>query len=101
MLKIRQLRIKFPDFHFRVVWNTFFDQEWDSLICSIFVIVTYTLAMFILRENKFIFWAWFNLYGQFGLAIVLGYAGQAIAYKYLNTASDKLIQKADELKDKI
>lgn len=98
--KIAQLRKRFPEFKPRMVIYTFFGEEWDSLLVSCVVICVYLLFMFILKMNGQVFWSWFAMYGQFGLALVLGYAGQALAYKYLNTATERLMEKADELKNK-
>ena len=101
MQKIITLRKSFPTLSFGVVWSTFFNQEWDSLIVSVLVISVYELVIFIFNYNSFGFYQWFDDWGMYCLALVLGYGGQMLAYKYLNTAVDELNKKVDKMQDKL
>ena len=95
MLKVRQLRIKFPDLSPGKVWGTFLFQEWDSLIVSGLVIMTMVFIVH-LGGVKYLGIGedWATLITFVGM-IVIGYSGQRIAYKYLNTAEKVLSDKAN------
>lgn len=98
MQKVMSLRIKFKELGFAMIWKTFFEQEWDSLLVSVAVVCTYMLFLFICNLNKVVFTPWFDAWGMYVIALVLGYAGQRLAYKYLKTAEDVLEKKAELLK---
>lgn len=92
MQKIRQLRIKFPELAPNRVLKTFFGEEWDSLIVSFLVWLVYVLWIYISIRNNYKLPTWYDMYGIYGLALVLGYCGQRVAYRYLGTA-EKVLQK--------
>lgn len=99
MQKIRTLRLKFPEFVPKRILGTFFMEEWDSLIVSFICWIVFELAIYITIRNGVQIPAWFDNWGMYVLALVWGYAGQRIAYKYLGTAEEVLNKKADQLKD--
>lgn len=93
------LRKKFPQFGFREIFGSFFNQEWDSLIRSLLVLCTYELGLFIIGMTGIHMPVWWEKYlVVYVLALVLGYAGQRIAYKYLGTAADVLEKKSELIK---
>jgi len=92
---IKSLREKFPQFSAGEILKTFLGQEWDSLFCSLVILALYEIAVFIIHWNRIQVPAWFHQSGQYILAVILGYGGQRIAYKYLNTSIDVLEKKAD------
>ncbi len=98
---ISKLKKDFPMFNFRQVIGTFFSQNWDTLIGSATVLGIYELVIFILLYNGIVFPYWFDMFGMYALAGVLGYQGQRLFYKWLDTAVDALEKKADQLKDKV
>jgi len=98
MQKINKLRNKFPQLNFKTIWSTFFQEEWDSLMVSFVIIIAYNLFLYIAFFNQIKFLPWFDKWGMYALALVLGYGGQRIAYKYLTTVEEKLIKDADKLK---
>lgn len=100
MLKISGLRKNFPDFKFSVIWSTFFQQEWDSLMVSVLIIIANELILFIAIYNGIALPVWFDTWGMYVLALIEGYGGQALAYKWLNTAQKVLEDKADSVKGK-
>jgi hypothetical protein len=99
MQKIMELRAKFPELGFKVIFGTFFKQEWDSLLRSFLVYCTLELSLVIISmaQAKMPPW-WDKYFAPYILALVLGYAGQRLAYKYLSTAEGVLAEKSDELK---
>lgn len=97
MLKIMALRKCFPQLKFAEVWNTFFLQEWDSLLVSGLVLSVCIIALFIVHQNMVTLPAWLDDWGMYFIPIVLGYSGQRIAYKYLATAEGVLERKVENL----
>lgn len=97
MQVIQRLRRKFPDKGFREIFDTYFREEWDSLIRSGLVWATYELFLFVLDKSEAVMPLWWEKYfAAYALAVVLGYAGQRLAYKYLGTAEKVLSEKAEK-----
>lgn len=97
MQKIRILRDKFPQFNPNQVVKTFFGEEWDSLIISFLVWLVYEIWIYISMMHNLGLPMWYKLYAIYALALVLGYSGQRIAYKYLGTAERILEKRAEKL----
>lgn len=100
MLKISSLRKDFPTLSFKEVWNTFFQQNWDTLIASGVVLILYEVVLFIVAYNQVPYPWWFDNIGMYVLAAILGWQGQRLFYKYMDSATAALEKKADQLKDK-
>lgn len=96
---VKKLRTQFPEFNAGLIWKTFFAQEWDSLMCSGVLLLLYEVGLYITVWNHIHVAAWFVQWGQFAAALLGGYAGQRIAYKYLNTAVEELEKKADMIRN--
>jgi len=94
MVKIMGYKKQFPTLGFVTIWKTFFKEEWDSLIVSGLVMSVTELAVFIINYQQIDIPDWLQ-WGIFPIALVMGYQGQRIAYKFLNTASDALEKKAE------
>lgn len=104
--KIIQLDKAHPEKSIKEVRGLFFENEWSSLFVSIVIIVTHLFVHGMIDyyiperlstslEIPFTnFSVPFSLAGIL-LAIVLGYAGQRIAYKYLGKAEKYLSKKAE------
>ena len=102
MQKVRLLRNKFPDFAPMRIWKTFASEEWDSLGVSFLVWLVYELWIYISIKNVYVLPTWYQMYGIYALALILGYCGQRIAYRYLATAEKVLQKRADAIEnDKI
>lgn len=98
MQSVRRLRKRFPNLGMGDIFSTFFKEEWDSLFVSVLVLISYQMFIFIVRYNGIPMPAWWDKYlCAYWLALVLGYAGQRLAYKYLSTAEKVLEQKSDEI----
>ena len=97
---MEKLKGKYPEFRLRQVLDTYFKEEWNVLIRSGLVLCTYELALFILEKAEVKLPEWWDKYMiPYGLALVMGYAGHRIIYKYLGTTEQALSDKADKLKD--
>jgi hypothetical protein len=99
---IDKLRIKFPTLCINDILNTFFKEEWNTLFRSALVLCTYELFLFIIQtaEIKMPGW-WEKFLVPYGLALVLGYAGQRLIYKYLGTAESVLEKQVDDIKNQL
>jgi len=95
-----KLRKKFPQFGLKSIFATFFQQEWDSLIRSFLVWSTMMMWLFISRTTHLLLPAWYHKWGIYVLALLAGYAGQRLAYKYLSTAEEVLEKKVEILNNK-
>lgn len=95
MQKVRVLRLKFPQLAPIRIWKTFFGEEWDSLIVSFLVWLVYEIWIYLSIVNQFKLPAMYKMYGIWLLALVLGYCGQRVAYRYLGTAEKVLQKRAD------
>lgn len=91
---VMKLRKQFPQFGFGQIFSTFFNQEWDSLLRSLLVLLTLQMALVITHFANVALPQWLEGWGLYCISLVLGYAGQRIAYKYLGTAADVLEKKA-------
>lgn len=95
---IEKLRKKFPEFGLKEIVDTYFKEEWNTLIRSFLVLSTYELALFIIHMAQAKMPPWWDKYlVPYVLAIVLGYCGQRIIYKYLSTAEGVLERKAENI----
>lgn len=94
--KVMELDKKFPDDTLGDVFSMFWKTDRVTLIISFFILCLNLVAHYIIEvyapqireiEN----WV---LYG-FGLALLLGYAGQRLVYKYLGKAEEVLNKKVE------
>lgn len=94
---ISKLRKKFPELGVKTVWNTFINQEWDSLIVSALGIIVFETLLYSTHHSEFKMPNWLHDYGIYVLALVWGYAGQRLSYKFLQTGEAVLEKKAEQL----
>lgn len=96
MIKVTGYKKTFPALTITTIWGVFFKEEWDSLIVSGLVLGATQLSIFIINYNSIPIPNWLN-WGIYPIAIIMGYQGQRLAYKFLNTATDILEKKADDI----
>jgi hypothetical protein len=96
MQKIGTLGDKFPEKNPSEVWGIFFQEDWNTLIVSLLVLSLNITAHYIVTiySTVQVTVPYYDLY-SFGAALVLGYAGQRVIYKYLGTAEKLLNKKVD------
>lgn len=98
MSRISKLRKKFPELAAGDVFLTFFREDWDSLIVSGLVLLGLEVALYIIQvEQGIVLPAWLDTWGMYLFSFVMGYAGQRLVYKYLNTAEGVLERKVENL----
>lgn len=91
-----RVKRKFPQYKMREVFDTYLFEEWNTLLRSAAVLCTYELFLFILAMSEANMPVWWEKYlAVYALALILGYAGQRLAYKYLGTA-EKILEKNAE-----
>lgn len=96
--KMLELDRKFPEDKLSDVINLFLKEDRITLMISGIVLLFNLVAHYIvdtytdlpISVEYYPIWA-------FGIAFVLGYAGQRIIYKYLGKAEGLLMKKADKL----
>jgi hypothetical protein len=97
MQKIMKIGDSFPEKTRKEIFDTFFKEDWDTLCVSALVLVLDELTYFIIDRYTPDFRSSINYYVlyAFGLAFVLGYSGQRLAYKWLGSAEKVLDSKFD------
>lgn len=93
MQKIATLRVKFPTMRPGDVFNTFFVEEWNTLIVSGLVWATGLFVLYVIRTNEVKLPDWVENWGMYAIAAVIAYSGQRLAYKILGTAEQALSDK--------
>lgn len=102
MQHIGQLRKAYPSHKPGELVAVFWQEDWNTMAVSVAVVATQLLVHVVLfvyypeitKGNYF--------YAiSFALAIVLGYAGQNLVYKFLGTAANKLEEKGQAIIEKI
>ena len=104
--KIISLDKQYPEKNFTEIRNLFFENEWSSLFVSGVIILAHLFLHGVIAfylpgaEENVIEIPFTNILVPWGLAgvliaIVFGYAGQRLAYKYLGKAEQYLSDKAD------
>lgn len=96
MVKVTGYKKKFPELTFRTIWKVFLKEEWDSLLVSALVLFVVQLTIYIINWQQILIPDWLN-WGIYPIALVLGYQGQRIAYKFLNTATEVLEKRAESI----
>ncbi len=94
MVKVMGYKKQFTTLSFGQIWGTFFKEEWDSLMVSAIIYGVTELSIFIINYQQINIPEWLQ-WGIYPIALLMGYQGQRIAYKFLNTASDALEKKAE------
>lgn len=97
MRGIKNLRVKFPTFHKKEIVDTFYSEEWDSLIVSGIVVCALELTLFIIRYNEIVLPDWLENGGIYAFSAVISYSGQRLAYKILGTSEKVLGDKVDKM----
>lgn len=96
--KIVELDKKFPDDSFLDVVKQFWNSDKFTLFLSGVIIVLnltahYIIAVYTTLPQDVKYYALWS----FGIALILGYAGQRIVYTYLGKAEQALIKKAEKI----
>lgn len=97
-LTILALDKKFPDDTLDDVMSEFWKSDRITLFISFWIMVSNLVFHFIIEEYSDLSEAVsYYMLINFAIAFVLGFAGQAIVYKYLGKAENVLMRKADKL----
>lgn len=93
---------QYPKLKMPEIFKVFWDEDWGSLLVSALVFFLNLVAHGVIHIwfSDVTHMVWLHvpyLAWSFILALVLGYAGQRIAYKFLGKAADRLDQLADTI----
>lgn len=100
MQKIISLGDKHPDKNRSQIISGFLYEDWDTLVVSGLVltlnVITHYITENYLKSARE--WEYYHV-ASFAVALIMGYAGQRLAYKWLGSAEEFLNKKVtDKLK---
>ncbi len=103
--KVLQLDKEFADDSLGDVFRTFWKSDRITVFISVLILAANLVGHFIIAEyapelEKTVYLGVPYMIWAFGVALVLGYGGQAFFYKLLGKAQQVLIDKADLLHTK-
>jgi len=90
--KVAAIRVRFPEKRFTEIVSIFWQEDWNTFFVSALVVALNLVAHFIVLNyfpETISQHEWYYPI-SFGIAFVLGYAGQRMIYKYLGTAESFL-----------
>ncbi len=96
--RIMQIKPKYPDHHWNGIIIVFWKEDWNTMaisggVVSLQLLIHLALAFY---KPQWISGENFMIY-SLGVALILGYAGQRIIYKYLGTAEIALAKKGEQI----
>jgi hypothetical protein len=106
--QVGELKKKYPQADRKHVTDLYFKEDWNVLAMSVVVLLTdlavhYVVSMLGINwTQKFellgvnLTWGAVYLLFSAGIAIVLGYKGQDLIYKWLGTAADRLDKEVSQ-----
>jgi hypothetical protein len=97
MQKVSVFDKQYPEKSIKEIMTVFWNEDWNTLAVSAIVLFLNLIAHYIVNTyapqvnnfDNYILYA-------FGAALVFGYAGQRLVYKYLGSAENFLNKKVDE-----
>ena len=99
MQKVISIGDKYLDKHPSEVFKVFLKEDWDTLVVSGLVLFLDIVVHYIITNYvpplAIIQWEYFML-SSYGLALLLGYAGQRMIYKYFGTAERFLDKQVND-----
>lgn len=95
MQKVVSLGDKFPSETVAEIFASFWKEDWDTLTISFLVMFTYVASYYVVVDFVGIKLPtdWYYLIAPFALALLLGYAGQRLIYKWFGTAEQFIDKK--------
>ena len=92
MQKVVTLGDKFPEKTVRQIFLTFWQEDWDTLMISGLILLLDVVAHFVIFDFLHIPLPpeWYWQIGPFVIALVMGYAGQRLIYKWFGSAEQFL-----------
>lgn len=88
---IANLRKKFPDFTMKKITNTYFGEEWNTMIATGIGLIAVELTFFILQYKHVVlsgvYGSWWFMYVA---SAFFGWGGDKLAYKYFGSTEETL-----------
>jgi len=106
--QVGELKKEHPESDMKHITDLFFKEDWNVLVMSFVVLLTYLAVHYVVSfleidwTKKLAFFGIDLTLGSVyllisvGIAIVLGYKGQDLIYKWLGTAADKLDKEVSD-----
>jgi hypothetical protein len=94
MQKVISIGTSNPEKHKNEILGIFFQEDWDTLLVSLLILALDEVAHYVITHYAVSLSAYqyFDLISM-GVALILGYAGQNLIYKWLGTAESFLDKK--------
>ena len=99
--KIKAIDLKYPDFSKHQIWIVFWDEDWTTLFGSAIVLCLNLVVHFVLKtytpdfESITMMGVPYIIFA-FAVALVLGWGGQRLIYKWLGSAEKALDKKVED-----
>ncbi len=100
MSKVNKVRVKYPDAGFKMVWGTYFKEEWNTLMVTALGLILVLLFWFFAHYRNIPLPAWINDWGYFALQLLCGYALHRLIFISLGTFESVVAKKIQGIKDK-
>lgn len=92
--KVSFIRKRNPGFTFKEVGNTYFQEEWNTIMVSLGGLAVIEIFWFIIHKENMTIPSWVHNYGgAYGIALVLGYCFQRVIYKFLGSTESAIQNK--------
>lgn len=101
MRNIIGLGSKFPDKKRKEILIEFWDKDWDTLAASVGLWALHIVIHIIMAYYEFVFlitsWEYYLIL-SYSLALVVGFGGQELAYRWLGKATQYFDNKVNDIK---
>jgi len=92
--KVAVIRKRNPAFTFKEVGNTYWREEWNTIMVSFGGLVLVEIIWYIIHIGNIPLPKWLHEFGgNYGLSLVLGYCFQRIIYKFLGSTESAIQNK--------
>ena len=99
--KVKSIDDKYPDFTKSQIWGVFWDEDWTTLLGSGLVLTLNLVTHFIVQTyaphfEEITIMGVPYIIAALGIALVLGWGGQRLIYKWLGSAEKVLDKKVND-----
>lgn len=97
MQKVAAFDKAYPEKNMNQIFKVFWEEDWNTVFISIIILCLNLIVHFVINEYApALTQVPYYLLYAFGGALLLGYAGQRLVYKYLGTAEKFLDKKVND-----
>ena len=95
MREIARLRKINPALRPGEVFQTYYREEWNTVMVSVLGLLTVQLFFFIIHFKGYELPGWLHQWGVYPLSLVAGYGWHRIVYKWLGSTEAAIIKQID------